>query len=135
MSRKATNNRLLSPLRGWDGLSAASQLQVRPKAGRYAYHGYVHMKKIITQALLIALPYSFLVSVLFYTLTVNFFAVSPGEPSEIVYYGFDAVRHMIREYGLVNYLAGILPHYIFFGCSILIALIIQGVINGKPKNA
>ncbi len=58
---------------------------------RYAYHGYVHMKKIITQALLIALPYTFLVSVLFYTLTVNFFAVSPGEPSEIVYYGFDAV--------------------------------------------
>ena len=102
---------------------------------RYAYHGYVHMKKIITQALLIALPYSFLVSVLFYTLTINFFAVSPGEPSEIVYYGFDAVRHMIREYGLVNYLAGILPHYIFFGCSILIALIIQGIINGKPKNA
>lgn len=102
---------------------------------RYAYHGYVHMKKIITQALLIALPYSFLVSVLFYTLTVNFFAVSPGEPSEIVYYGFDTVRHMIREYGLVNYLAGILPHYIFFGCSILIALIIQGIINGKPKNA
>ncbi len=93
------------------------------------------MKKIITQALLIALPYSFLVSVLFYTLTINFFAVSPGEPSEIVYYGFDAVRHMIREYGLVNYLAGILPHYIFFGCSILIALIIQGIINGKPKNA
>ena len=95
----------------------------------------LHMKKIITQALLIALPYSFLVSVLFYTLTINFFAVSPGEPSEIVYYGFDAVRHMIREYGLVNYLAGILPHYIFFGCSILIALIIQGIINGKPKNA
>jgi hypothetical protein len=31
----AHNNRLLSPLRGWDGLSAASRLQVRPKAGRY----------------------------------------------------------------------------------------------------
>jgi hypothetical protein len=29
------NKRLLSPLRGWDGLSAASRLQVRPKAGRY----------------------------------------------------------------------------------------------------
>ncbi|PMR73571.1 hypothetical protein [Billgrantia endophytica] len=29
------NNRLLSPLRGWDGLSAASRLQVRPKAERY----------------------------------------------------------------------------------------------------
>ncbi len=29
------NKRLLSPLRGWDGLSAAPQLQVRPKAGRY----------------------------------------------------------------------------------------------------
>ena len=116
-----------------DKFSAA--LQICRRARRYAYHGYVHMKKIITQALLIALPYSFLVSVLFYTLTINFFAVSPGEPSEIVYYGFDAVRHMIREYGLVNYLAGILPHYIFFGCSILIALIIQGIINGKPKNA
>lgn len=30
------NKRLLSPLRGWDGLSAAAaRLQVRPKAGRY----------------------------------------------------------------------------------------------------
>ena len=29
------NKRLLSPLRGWDGLSAATRLQVRPKAGRY----------------------------------------------------------------------------------------------------
>lgn len=29
------NKGLLSPLRGWDGLSAASRLQVRPKAGRY----------------------------------------------------------------------------------------------------
>jgi len=29
------NNRLLSPLRDWDGLSAAARLQVRPKAGRY----------------------------------------------------------------------------------------------------
>lgn len=123
----ATNNVAST---GLPTLCCGSQL-----AKRYAYHGYVHMKKIITQALLIALPYSFLVSVLFYTLTINFFAVSPGEPSEIVYYGFDAVRHMIREYGLVNYLAGILPHYIFFGCSILIALIIQGIINGKPKNA
>ena len=28
------NKRLLSPLRGWDGLSAASRLQARPKAGR-----------------------------------------------------------------------------------------------------
>jgi len=28
------NNRLLSPLRGWDGRSAAARLQVRPKAGR-----------------------------------------------------------------------------------------------------
>lgn len=27
------NKRLLSPLRGWDGLSAALRLQVRPKAG------------------------------------------------------------------------------------------------------
>jgi len=29
------NKRLLSPLRGWDGLSAAARLQVRPKARRY----------------------------------------------------------------------------------------------------
>jgi hypothetical protein len=29
------NKRLLSPLWGWDVLSAASQLQVRPKVGRY----------------------------------------------------------------------------------------------------
>ncbi|MDP2714320.1 hypothetical protein [Rheinheimera sp.] len=29
------NNRLLSRLRRWDGLSAAARLQVRPKAGRY----------------------------------------------------------------------------------------------------
>lgn len=28
------NKRLLSPLRGWDGLFAASRLQARPKAGR-----------------------------------------------------------------------------------------------------
>jgi len=129
------SNNPVNKTRHSDALVSASLRQSRRCALRYAYHGYVRMKKIITQALLIALPYSFLVSVLFYTLTINFFAVSPGEPSEIVYYGFDAVRHMIREYGLVNYLAGILPHYIFFGCSILIALIIQGIINGKPKNA
>lgn len=36
ISQKTYNNRLLSPLRGWDGLSAAARLQVRPKAGRYA---------------------------------------------------------------------------------------------------
>lgn len=29
------NNRLLSPRWGWDGLSAAARLQVRPKAGRW----------------------------------------------------------------------------------------------------
>jgi len=29
------NKQLLPPLRGWDGLSVASQLQDRPKAGRY----------------------------------------------------------------------------------------------------
>jgi opacity protein-like surface antigen len=34
------NNWLLSPLRGWDGLSAASRLQVRPKAGRYVYYSF-----------------------------------------------------------------------------------------------
>jgi len=28
------NKRLLSPLRGWDSLSAAPQLQDRPKVGR-----------------------------------------------------------------------------------------------------
>lgn len=31
-----TKQALLSPLQGWDGLSAASRLQARPKAGRYA---------------------------------------------------------------------------------------------------
>src|SRR5690554_3560206 len=33
ISKVKSNNRLLSPLRGWDGLSAAARLQVRPKAG------------------------------------------------------------------------------------------------------
>ncbi len=32
--RAKHNNRLLSPLRGWDSLSAAVRLQGRPKAGR-----------------------------------------------------------------------------------------------------
>jgi hypothetical protein len=35
MSLETHSKRLLSPLQGWDVLSAASQLLVRPKVGRY----------------------------------------------------------------------------------------------------
>jgi len=91
------------------------------------------MKKIIIQSLLISLPYSFLVGVIFYTLSIQFYVVSPGEELEIVYYGFDAVKFVIGEKGIVEYLTGALPHYLFFGFSIFIALIIQGAINARKN--
>ena len=89
------------------------------------------MRKIIKQSLIISVPYSFLVSVLFYTFSIQFYAVSPGEDSEVVYRGFDAVRFMIKELGIFHYLANALPHYLLFGLSIFIALLIQGYINER----
>ena len=35
-TKAGPNNQLWSPLRDWDGLSAAARLQDRPQAGRYA---------------------------------------------------------------------------------------------------
>ncbi len=89
------------------------------------------MKKIIKQSLLISMPYSFLISILFYTFSIQFYAVSPGEDSEVMYRGFDAVKFMIEDLGVVHYLANALPHYLFFGLSIFIALLIQGYINER----
>lgn len=89
------------------------------------------MRKIIRQSLLISVPYSFLVSVLLYTFSIQFYAISPGEDSEVVYRGFDAVRFMVKELGIIHYLTKALPHYLFFGLSIFIALLIQGYINEK----
>jgi uncharacterized membrane protein SpoIIM required for sporulation len=91
------------------------------------------MRKIIKQSLLISVLYSFLVSILFYTFSIQFYAVNPGEDTELVYRGLDAVRFMIKEFGIIHYLTNALPHYLFFGLSIFITLFIQGSINAKKR--
>lgn len=89
------------------------------------------MKIAFKQALAITIPYSFLVSIIFYSSTIEFFALADEGSPEVVYRGFEAVKHIIREDGIFEYILFAAPHYVFFSVTIFFALMIQGVINAK----
>lgn len=92
------------------------------------------MKRVLAQAFIIALPYSVFVSIVFYTFSIDFYAVMPVDEPEKVYLGFEAVQYMIKENGIFEYLRNAVPHYIFFGVTVFLALVIQGAINAKQQN-
>ena len=74
------------------------------------------IKKVIKQALLISIPYSFLVSLILYTVRIESVEVFDATTKQTqAYYGFDAVKYLIETKGPLGYLSGMWPVYVFFG--------------------
>lgn len=92
------------------------------------------MLKILKNALFITLPYSIISAVLLFTVSVRWAAAINGD-TETYYYGLDAIKFMIRSYGIINYLLDLLPQFLFFFITIFIALVTQGLIFYKKPRA
>jgi hypothetical protein len=92
------------------------------------------MKDVVKKALIISLPYSFVVGLISYFATLEFFGARPGVPQKI-YAGLDAVRFLIEAHGLVPYLFELLGKFALFVTPIFLALVIQGYIYERRKNA
>ncbi|MBK6510721.1 MAG: hypothetical protein IPG64_25460 [Haliea sp.] len=92
------------------------------------------MRDIVKTALFISLPYSFVVGLLWYFVTLELIGVRPGVPQSL-YAGLDAVRFLIEANGLVTYLYELLSKYVLFAAPIFIALVLQGYIYNGRKNA
>ena len=85
------------------------------------------MLRILKNALLIAAPYSIISTLLVFTVTLNWAAVSDGE-TQTTYYSFEAVQFLIKSFGIVNYLLDLAPQFVFIFTALLLALITQGYI-------
>ena len=85
------------------------------------------MLRIFKNALLIAVPYSIISALLFFTVTLNWAAVNDGE-TQTTYYGFEAVQFLIKSYGVINYFLGLAPQFLFFFITIFLALLTQSYI-------
>lgn len=85
------------------------------------------MLRIFKNALLIAAPYSIISALLVFTVTLNWAAVNDGD-TQTTYYGLEAVQFLIKSYGVINYLLGLAPQFLFFFITIFLALLTQSYI-------
>ena len=92
------------------------------------------MNKILATAAVIAIPYSLVVAFLSFLVTSPWVRVYEQE-SQITFHGFDAVLYLIRSEGLIGYLLGLAPQFIFFFSTIFLALLIQGFVLRPRENA
>lgn len=92
-------------------------------------------RNIIKTALFVSLPYTLVVGVLSYIVTIDILVgTRDGEPAPH-YVGLDAVRWEIEATGLVPFLASLIPQFSFFIGTIFLALVIQGYIYLRRINA
>ena len=92
------------------------------------------MVKILKVAMLIAAPYSVVVGMLSFAVSLNFLVIYE-ESTETTYYGIDAVSYLVGQRGVLGYLQDSLAHVVFFFMAILIALVIQGLIYRRQRIA
>lgn len=90
------------------------------------------MFRVFFRALVIALPYSVVSTLVVQALTMQSVAF-PGREGQVELSGTSAIIHLIRELGVSSYVAITLPQLVTLFLVVLFALIIQGAITRQSR--
>ncbi len=90
------------------------------------------MFRIFFRALVIALPYSVVSTLVVQVLTMQSVAFPDGE-GQVELSGTSAIIYLIRELGMSSYVAITLPQLATLFLVVLFALIIQGAITRQSR--
>lgn len=97
-------------------------------------HSGGRLNRIIKRALAVAIPYSLVATVLFFSFTLQYVAVAePG--GQVIYRGLEAVKYIIATEGWASYALGMSRHFELLFVVVLFALLIHGYVYHRESNA